>query len=606
MAAPAYPGVHRIPKADFAALASGYGDPTTVARLKNSRLSKHLLLIRALLDAAPPSSAGGLRAGLALLTDVQRVRPEVVSGTLVHPHVGAWAAYCLRVMRGTDIGYVPLETDLGHLAAAAAAAAIEAQVDFEVNVPAREGLANLPAFGSAVVHPGLRAVHVVGVGGEVVVDGRQLPGDLSEEDSGWLPLRRLHAVVDDCSIAVTLDDLEPFRNCHRLAVADRLVAADITHWQRCLDAAWALLVRHHRNYADAIAAGLTTLVPLAAERAAHGVNATSMDAFGAILASPPADGQALAVALVHEFQHAKLGALLDLLPLHDDSTEARYYAPWRDDPRPLGGLLHGAYAFLGVADFWRVQRIASGGRSEFAQFEFVRWWERVRRVLDVIVESGRLTPEGIDFVGGMRATLERWPGGSVPTEMRALAQDAADDHSIGWRIRNLRPDREYVRQLVKAWQAGDLPPIDSRPPVEVRPSSSRALVRSVRLDLIRLRLSQPDRFAQLTSGPTALLDAIPDATRGDVAYLRGHYAAAITDYRALIAAEPHERAHWAGLALALHRLGPSPAATALLAQPEIVFAVYRQLAACDLAPHPDVLADWLAGICAGLPAADAR
>ena len=64
----------------------------------------------------------------------------------------------------------------------------------------------------------------------------------------------------------------------------------------------------------------------------------------------------LAVTLVHEFQHIKLGGLLHLAPLHDREPTRRLYAPWRDDPRPLGGLLQGVYAFTGVTDFWRAVR----------------------------------------------------------------------------------------------------------------------------------------------------------------------------------------------------------------------------------------------------------
>jgi hypothetical protein len=36
------------------------------------------------------------------------------------------------------------------------------------------------------------------------------------------------------------------------------------------------------------------------------------------------------------------------------------YAPWRSGPRPLNGLLQGAYAFLGVSGFWRQQRRSPG------------------------------------------------------------------------------------------------------------------------------------------------------------------------------------------------------------------------------------------------------
>src|SRR5581483_603165 len=60
-----------------------------------------------------------------------------------------------------------------------------------------------------------------------------------------------------------------------------------------------------------------------------------------------------AVTLAHELQHLKLGALLDIVTLALPDDGRRYYAPWRDDPRPLGGLLQGAYAYFGVSGFWR-------------------------------------------------------------------------------------------------------------------------------------------------------------------------------------------------------------------------------------------------------------
>jgi HEXXH motif-containing protein len=59
--------------------------------------------------------------------------------------------------------------------------------------------------------------------------------------------------------------------------------------------------------------------------------------------------------LVHEIQHLKLRALLDLITLTLPDDGSRYYAPWRPDPRPVSGLLQGAYAFLAVSVFWRRQ-----------------------------------------------------------------------------------------------------------------------------------------------------------------------------------------------------------------------------------------------------------
>jgi len=53
------------------------------------------------------------------------------------------------------------------------------------------------------------------------------------------------------------------------------------------------------------------------------------------------------VTVAHESQHLKFAALLDGVDLTMPGDGQRCYAPWREDPRPVVGLLQSAYAFLG-------------------------------------------------------------------------------------------------------------------------------------------------------------------------------------------------------------------------------------------------------------------
>jgi HEXXH motif-containing protein len=78
------------------------------------------------------------------------------------------------------------------------------------------------------------------------------------------------------------------------------------------------------------------LVPLDAIPGGPGVNAIARDSTGAIAMSPPVDAVDLAQSPVHEFQHSKLGALLDVIDLYDLDDRRLFYSPWRADPRPLG------------------------------------------------------------------------------------------------------------------------------------------------------------------------------------------------------------------------------------------------------------------------------
>jgi hypothetical protein len=436
---------------------------------------------------------------------------------------------------------------------------------------------------------------VSGDGKTFTVAGIAVPDEPDQDAPGWEGLRILRACCDELGIQVGLDDLDPFRDLHQLSAAERLDPATVRLWQQRFTDCWELLVTQHRGYAEAISAGLVTLVPLAAQRSTRGVSATSTDAFGAISLSLPGDVPALAVTLIHEFQHAKLGGLMDLIKLHERTDTTRYYAPWRDDPRPLGGLLHGAYAFLAVADFWRIQRhVLESQQARFAHFEFARWRERVSRVMETLISADGLTHTGRRFVEGMRATHAPWWDEPVPTESEELAREAAENHRIGWRLRNLRPQPESVRRLADAWvnneplPAGDIP-------TEIL-ARDRNLVPNARLDLLCLRITDPDRFERLCGDPTLLADEMPEVTPGDVAYAQAHYLGATTMYRKEIATNPESIEPWAGLALARQE-SRSKLPSGLVCCPEVVRAVHRQASeAAGYWIDPEELADWLAGL----------
>jgi HEXXH motif-containing protein len=569
--------VHTLSPDMVDALGDGYGDGNTIRRLRAGQVSKRLLLLRTLLDEA---ASARLDDYFGLLADAQRRSPDAVTGVLAEPHVGAWLASSLRRLRGAWTGAEPIETDLAHLGAIAAAAATRAGLEFTVDLPARDGWLMLPALGRARAEGTVTVRHAGGrLSAGAVVAG---------ESPHWQELRVLHCKADDLELRVSLDDVDPFRDCHRLSAAGRLSGTEAEQWRRLLEEAWPVLVAHHRRYAEAIAAGLVTLVPLHTERTNVGVNVTSMDAFGAVSLTRPADGVALAVGLLHEFQHAKLGALIDLVPLYERDDRPRYYAPWRDDPRPLGALLQGVYAFHGVTDFWRVQRhVLSGGRARFGQVEFVRWRDRVWRTLGVLEESDRFTGVGRRLLARMRAVQREWQGEPAPAGTVELAREAAEDHWVGWRLRNSRPDPAAVARLAGAWRAGRDCPVETvAAGIEPRP---RALAQSVRLDLVQLRIVDPSRFAGLVAAPERLHRFVPDAMPADLALAGGDLVAARDAYAAELAADPDRLDAWIGLSLACQRQAPR-----LLAFPELCLAVHRCLRESGVSPpDPVALARWL-------------
>src|SRR5262249_37748051 len=151
--------------------------------------------------------------------------------------------------------------------------------------------------------------------------------------------------------------------------------------------------------AEELAASVTVLTPLPTP--ASGVcSATLVDAFGCLFLSLAPDAESVAVTLAHELQHTKLNALMDLFDLLEPVAGERFHAPWRDDPRPVVGLLHGTYAFTGVTSFWRRQREheTSAAAELYANTEFARWRVSALRAARTLLGSGRLTTIGRQFV----------------------------------------------------------------------------------------------------------------------------------------------------------------------------------------------------------------
>jgi uncharacterized protein len=231
-----------------------------------------------------------------------------------------------------------------------------------------------------------------------------------------------------------IDDLDPFR-MPALAdrVAPRLSQAQADGWARALRDAWPLLCAQHPENAAEIERAVSVIVPHATPPHGHS-SSTTAETFGAVALSSPVDACTSAVSLIHEVQHLKLFALLDVvtMTLPDDGT--RYYAPWRPDPRPLGGLLQGAYAFLGVSGFWRRHRLVAeaGAPADYANAEYAKWLAATSRVIGTLQTSGQLTAAGEEFVRGMAGTAASWLQDPVPETARAAAVAEAAAHLARW------------------------------------------------------------------------------------------------------------------------------------------------------------------------------
>jgi uncharacterized protein len=395
--------------AHFDALASGYGDAESIAYLRSDQRTERRKLLRLLHAQASGLTDDTYAAGWSLLVRLDRSAPAAVEGVLEHPYVRAWAERCIRALGRGEA------TDLGHLASIAAAAAVRCGADAEVPVPVSAGCVCLPTLGRLRVGDVENAtVTVTGDGAFQVRAASRLwrvePG-AGPGDEDWEPTRELRAG----DFTVRLEDTDPYRDVHEWPAAARLTDAEAAAWQEQFTTAWSLIEEVYPAYAPGLIEGLRSLMPLANGVPGREISATASEAYGAVAAARPPTGDDLALLMIHEFQHVKLGAIMDMFDLYDQADRRLFDAPWREDPRPVRAMLQGTYAHLSVTDYWRGYRHRATGPLALGAAEcFDRWRTLTAGAIDTLAASGALTPLGTRFVEGMRATIEPWLDEAVP------------------------------------------------------------------------------------------------------------------------------------------------------------------------------------------------
>ncbi len=420
----------------FDALAEGGGGPEAISALSAAEYTRHLLLLRGVVEEAERAGADQARFsrdGYVLLTTVQRTDPLAAREVIRYPAVGAWLLRTLQGLLGETPTAGPGPAGLGALAAAAA---IRAKLPAEVEVRPVAGTVHLPSLGAVVVDAPVATAHISAGAAEICTphDAVRVPSNLGQGVPGWLPLRHIRKGA----FHVIVDDLDPFRMPALTGATARLGAVEMTSWRRSIQQGWRLLTANHPGTAEEVRTTIAVLVPLASPSQGQ-VSSSSPDTFGAVALSMPPDRYTCAVTLAHELQHLKLSALNDISPLLLPDDGGRYYAPWRPDPRPLGGLLQGAYAYVGVCGFWRRERqLARGPVMTRADREFTLWRIGIARAIDTLLASSRLTPAGVRFVEGMARTLSSWRDDPVPTTAQHYAVSEARDHLERWERANGR------------------------------------------------------------------------------------------------------------------------------------------------------------------------
>jgi HEXXH motif-containing protein len=572
---------HSLPISQFDAIAAGRGDAATIRSLLNSEHSRRLILLYELLTRLndQPELLGplpGPSEAWRLLDSIEARSGHALAAVLTHPQIGVWMSHAIRRIVGIADSDTPVWADAGHLYSVILASAIHAGAPVSVRVPVRRGTVALPTIG-LVRLPGTAdygwadaevtaTATVFRVGNHVTT----VPAILDEDGPHWWALRRVRSGSAEFPLDIALDDIDPYRDLAAPVEPRRLRSDVAARWRMMIDESWTILCRHHRKLAEGIGAGLSSITPLPDNPEWEVRSASTGDAFGAVVMSLPPDATTMAVTLVHEFQHTKLGGLLHLVDLIDPDAPAELYAPWRPDPRPASGLLQGVYAFHGITAFWAAQRsVGSPAERRLAEFEFAyarrqTWWG-----LRTLIHSRRANLWGRRMLDILQRELAPMLRSPVTSAAQRAAWAAFADHRASWRLRNLRVAPEWLDRATAAWIAGKPPP----------PTAGASSVCAASA------LWAPHRlYAYRAWLRTDVLDC-PDQP-----LLEERCAPAETGYRDRIERSPADLDAWIGLGLALAGQHSRAEWRPLLHRPEIVHAVHAALAEAEVDDRPTSLA----------------
>lgn len=370
---------HRMSSIGFTALGSGQGSESAVAVLKAAQLSRARVRLGRLartLQAEP---------SWALVQEFDAADRDLLNRVLTDPF--------LMPANGTGA-----RGPAGTLARIALSCAALSSGSSEVDLFVDEDVLSLPEVGTLPVPAG--PIHVtVDEASGITVNGAAAKAVRHDVRMG--PVR------------IRIEDRDPARDRFGHPVTGPLSAAELDAWRDGLDDAAVVLAKRHPEALAEMAECLTTIVPLQPQ-AGRQRSATARSAFGALgIALPQTTrnetGEALACLLLHEFQHLKLGAVLDMFRLFDKTDTTGYTVAWRPGPRPLEAVLQGVYAHITVVEYWRRRALAT--RSPDSDGYVQRAADlanQVREALTQITTSPGLEPLGRQWVADMAATAAGW------------------------------------------------------------------------------------------------------------------------------------------------------------------------------------------------------
>ncbi|MFM9282327.1 aKG-HExxH-type peptide beta-hydroxylase [Paenibacillus jiagnxiensis] len=126
--------------------------------------------------------------------------------------------------------------------------------------------------------------------------------------------------------------------------------ADMWYYEKAMDLVEEIWPQMYRE----VSAHVRTVYLLDTQE----IGAVTINLFqGAVFMSHRSDLMWTTENLIHEFGHARLDQLFELDDLLLNSPDERYPSPWREDLRPVKGILHGLFVFVRIGLWY--ERVAA-------------------------------------------------------------------------------------------------------------------------------------------------------------------------------------------------------------------------------------------------------
>lgn len=207
------------------------------------------------------------------------------------------------------------------------------------------------------------------------------------------------AGVDNNPLAMSEAHPDKFGN--RLDLGDR----PASEWTRTLAEGLGLVQTHMPELRAEIDLYLHQIVPVGYDDHVH-LSASYQEVIGTVYMTLHPQAMTMVEATIHEFQHNKLHAQLELDPLLHNAFHPLYSSPVRPDPRPLQGVLLAVHAFQPVARLYQLMRAA--GHEGTAKPDFERRYAQIikgnHEGATVLLEHGQPTAVG----QGLLDEIRRW------------------------------------------------------------------------------------------------------------------------------------------------------------------------------------------------------